>query len=349
MVSSYCVANGYKIKVTPEVDDKGITTDDFLDWLENGFGCGDIVEYGGYIAMIGKTSYKAATIIGVMEGERITISNAETSPSVLKQASQKDIDKFIKAMLNSRVQFNALTYSLMDKYIPKADERVIFHGMNNGASRRGIGVVKEVIEEGKKAGEIILYCYYLFEENQVGFSMNEEGICNISDYLFEPMDDKDTENRISEGNIVYLQRRLNEELAKQGVKWNQRAHRVEPLDYRRKLGEEYWYIDEGFEVHKNLDNYKVKANTHYVAGNYFISRMQAEVVRKRILEASKHSMIEKPILEASAGSYVYSKRINRLQPQKGSEGAKNNLLEGPEDSEAIPPDTSPDLNIKKKG
>lgn len=275
MISAYC-RDKAEFSITPEIDpDEGMTASDFIHWYENGFGAGDIAKVDADVVVIGKSDFKASLVVGILSDDKIIISHSKAPSDRLKCASEDEIRECRHVMLRDRIQFSWKSYSLIEKYIPSINERVIFHG--DGI--KGLGVVREV---DMLTGEVELYCYYIYTTRQCGYTMHEKGICNLHDYIFEPMDNGD--KRQSKMNGISCQRRLNSELGKYGKVWNQVRHRVEPVDMRLPKGRRYWYINDRMCLAHDIENGQALAKKRALAGNYFISLEKGLEIEGKIAE-----------------------------------------------------------------
>lgn len=264
--------------INPEI---GISASDFIEWFEHGFGAGDIVEKDGEILMFGISHFKAAQSVAMLSDDKILIQDVKIVTEGFKIAPESIACDFRDAMFQQGLQFSWKDVRLIEKYVPKVNERIIFHGKNV----KGLGVVRNV---DAKSGTVELYCYYIYETKECGFSMHEKGIVNLQDFWFEPMDNGD--KRQSSMNGIACQRRLNRELSRHGKIWNERLHRIEPLVMQVPVGKSYWYINDKMvltqDVEKGLQLSRTRAN----AGNYFWKRTDGleilaemnEVLRDRL-------------------------------------------------------------------
>ena len=263
MISAFCREKAeftVNAAINPE---NGITASEFIDWFENGFGAGDIVVRDSIVLILGICHYKKVTSIGRLSDDRIITESSEIATEGLKMAT-KDIQLNVRDMMFTQdLQFSWKEVKLIEKYPPKVNERIIFHGKGI----KGLGVVRDV---DYKTGEVELYCYYIYETKQCGYNMHEKDIVNLRDFWFEPMDNGD--KRQSKMNGISCQRRLNRELNRFGKIWNERLHRVEPVVIQAEVGKNYWYISDKMtlvqETEKGLQTSRTRAN----AGNYFLKR-----------------------------------------------------------------------------
>lgn len=263
----------------PESTLNPLDAQSFLQWFESGSAATEIAFCDGKVVILGNCTLESATIIGSVSDEGFVIPETRAVHiSDLAKADEASCNWFYKALRASRLQFDQSTLTLVEKYIPEPNEKVIFHSQD--FSQMGTGVVRSIDTE---TGDVELYCYYLYPPaNTVGFSMHERGIANLIDNIFEPMleDDK----RASKYNGVSCSRRLNNELGKRGKIWKDKIKRIEPAQYELEPGKDYWYISDELKVIQKKEKGTPTSHFRYLAGNYFVTRKSAEEMKRRITE-----------------------------------------------------------------
>ena len=249
-----------------------------LMWFSNGFGATEIALYNGTIVILGVCTIDNTTIIGKLYDGRINIASKTVKPSELSKATEEDSEAFYKALYASKLQFDQASLTLVKKYIPAPNEKVIFY--TNDFSQCGTGVVRSVDES---TGNVEMYCYYLYPPaNIVGYSMHEKGVANLITHIFEPMLEED--KRSSKMNGVSCLRRMNNELGKRGKVWKDKIRRIEPVSYELEPGKNYWYISDDLKIVQKEDKGTPTSHFRYLAGNYFITKESAEMMRGKITE-----------------------------------------------------------------
>lgn len=249
-----------------------------LMWFSNGFGATEIALYNGTIVILGVCTIDNTTIIGKLYDGRINITSKTVKPSELSKATEEDSEAFYKALYASKLQFDQASLTLVKKYIPAPSEKVIFY--TNDFSQCGTGVVRSVDES---TGDVEMYCYYLYPPaNIVGYSMHEKGVANLITHIFEPMLEED--KRSSKMNGVSCLRRMNNELGKRGKVWKDKIRRIEPVSYELEPGKNYWYISDDLKIVQKEDKGTPTSHFRYLAGNYFITKESAEMMRGKITE-----------------------------------------------------------------
>lgn len=249
-----------------------------LMWFSNGFGATEIALYNGTIVILGVCTIDNTTIIGKLYDGRINIASKTVKPSELSKATEEDSEAFYKALYASKLQFDQASLTLVKKYIPAPNEKVIFY--TNDFSQCGTGVVRSVDES---TGDVEMYCYYLYPPaNIVGYSMHEKGVANLITHIFEPMLEED--KRSSKMNGVSCLRRMNNELGKRGKVWKDKIRRIEPVSYELEPGKNYWYISDDLKIVQKVDKGTPTSHFRYLAGNYFITKESAEMMKDKITE-----------------------------------------------------------------
>lgn len=249
-----------------------------LMWFSNGFGATEIALYNGTIVILGVCTIDNTTIIGKLYDGRINIASKTVKPSELSKATEEDSEAFYKALYASKLQFDQASLTLVKKYIPAPNEKVIFY--TNDFSQCGTGVVRSVDES---TGDVEMYCYYLYPPaNIVGYSMHEKGVANLITHIFEPMLEED--KRSSKMNGVSCLRRMNNELGKRGKVWKDKIRRIEPVSYELEPGKNYWYISDDLKIVQKEDKGTPTSHFRYLAGNYFITKKSAEMMKDKITE-----------------------------------------------------------------
>lgn len=249
-----------------------------LIWFSSGFGATEIALYNGSVVILGMCTIDTATIIGKLLNGAINPSSESVKSSELSKATEEDIKAFYEALYASSLQFDQASLTLVNKYIPAPNEKVIFY--NSDFSQCGTGVIRDIDEA---TGDVEMYCYYLYPPaNKVGYSMHEKGIANLVTHIFEPMleDDK----RSSKMNGVSCLRRLNSELGKKGKVWKDKIKRIEPVSYELEPGKDYWFINDEFKVEQKKEKGTPTSHFRYLAGNYFVTKESAETMREKIME-----------------------------------------------------------------
>lgn len=275
MISIFSARYGCKLSVQPSFNNDGLDVQTFISWFNDGFACGEVVKMGDDIVMLGECGLKNARIVAKEDAGKVFAVDMITDTCRLEKVSQNVSNGFFDILTGSNLHFDRVEQVVKRKYVPSINERVFFtDGLING-----LGVVRTFDVE---SGYVELYCYYVYETKAIGFSMHEEGICNVRDFDYRPM-------------TIPEQRRLNTELERHGKRWYDRLHRIEPLEMKAEIGGDYWYITDKMKVVKEREKGTPTSQFRYIAGNYFTSQKEAddcmgrfaEILRERLAEPEK--------------------------------------------------------------
>lgn len=279
MVSLFCQNNcGLTPKDFPTFTETGaINSQTFIEWYRNGFGIGDIVldEASGSYHVVSNSSISnihSCAILSNQEGAGKEWKPESTKLSVDALKGINEIgNKAMTIMLAEQgYEFDYEKKTLRKKYIPEINERVEFCRGNYV----GLGVVRSI---NPVENSIEFFCYFIYSDKKIGYSMHEPGVCDVMSFQFNPM-------------TIVAARRLNRELERYGKVWNDKLHRIEPLDPKVAKGEKYWYISDKMKVVGDREKGTPTSHFRYIAGNYFKSYDEAleylgrfqEILRDRL-------------------------------------------------------------------
>lgn len=264
MVSLFCQNNcGLTPKDFPTVTTPGsINSQTFIEWYRNGFGIGDIVfeeETGSYyvVSNSSTTCIQSCAILSNLckTGKKWKSKNNELDATTLSNVSEIENKAMTISLAEQGYEFDYEKKTLRKKYIPEINERVEFSRGNY----IGLGVVRSI---NPVENSIEFFCYFIYSDKKIGYSMHESGVCDVMSFQFNPM-------------TVVAARRLNRELEKYGKVWNDKLHRIEPLDPKVDKGEKYWYISDKMTVVTDREKGTPTSHFRYIAGNYFKSYDEA--------------------------------------------------------------------------
>lgn len=238
-------------EIQPAFSPDGLDFSIFSEWYKNGFGSGDIALCDGNLVMIGACNLDTAKIEAVLIEEKISCTRSAVNVEKLSKPSDNEMSLFKKAMFDNELQFDESYQLVIDRYIPSMNDKVSFRN----DELYGIGVIRSVSKEENK---FELYCYYIYQIKTAKYSMHET-IAPLSDYIFQMM----TRSEMS---------KLKNELKKLGKNWNDKLHRVEPIDGKAQIGGKYWYINDKMKMSSEVEGGKSTSHFRYLAGNYFLTQ-----------------------------------------------------------------------------
>lgn len=264
MVSLFCQNNcGLTPKYFPTVTTPGsINSQTFIEWYRSGFGIGDIVfekETGSYYVVSNSSTIciQSCAILSNLckTGKKWKPKNNELDATTLSNVSEIENKAMTISLAEQGYEFDYEKKTLRKKYIPEINERVEFSRDNY----IGLGVVRSI---NPVENSIEFFCYFIYSDKKIGYSMHESGVCDVMSFQFNPM-------------TVVAARRLNRELEKYGKVWNDKLHRIEPIDPKVAKGEKYWYISDKMTVVTDREKGTPTSHFRYIAGNYFKSYDEA--------------------------------------------------------------------------
>lgn len=264
MVSLFCQNNcGLTPKDFPTVTTPGsINSQTFIEWYRSGFGIGDIVfekKTGSYyvVSNSSTTCIQSCAILSNLckTGKKWKPKNNELDATTLSNVSEIENKAMTISLAEQGYEFDYEKKTLRKKYIPEINERVEFSRDNY----IGLGVVRSI---NPIENSIEFFCYFIYSDKKIGYSMHESGVCDVMSFQFNPM-------------TVVAARRLNRELERYGKVWNDKLHRIEPIDPKVAKGEKYWYISDKMTVVTDREKGTPTSHFRYIAGNYFKSYDEA--------------------------------------------------------------------------
>ena len=259
MIHAFCKQRSkqrkYSLDLDPTFTETGITASEFAEWYNNGFGSGDVAEMGGELVILGPCGINEVEIAAKNGSDGFQKVKIRISTTQLSKVSENRFKEAYRRLSEQGLQYDRNNERIIVKYLPSVNHRIEFYN----DSVRGLGIVREVRPEDNY---VELYCYYLYDTDQVGYSMHEKDVCTFHEFTFLPM-----------SRYCYL--KLNRELAKHGKTWYDKIHRIEPLSVRVEVGERYWYIDDKMSVVTDRERGTRTCALRYIAGNYFNSLDEA--------------------------------------------------------------------------
>lgn len=264
MVSLFCQNNcGLTPKDFPTFTTSGsINSQTFIEWYRSGFGVGDIVfekKTGSYYVVSSSSiaNIQSCAILSNLckTGKKWKPNDVKLDATTLSSVSEIENKAMTISLAEHGYEFDYDKKTLRKKYIPEINERVEFSRGNY----IGLGVVRSI---NPVENSIEFFCYFIYSDKKIGYSMHESGICDVMSFQFNPM-------------TVVAARRLNRELEKYGKVWNDKLHRIEPIDPKVAKGEKYWYISDKMTVVTDREKGTPTSHFRYIAGNYFKSYDEA--------------------------------------------------------------------------
>lgn len=275
MIAIFCKQHHHSTTdIQVSLSENGLTVSSFIEWYNEGFGSGDIVHYKDSLAIVSKCSLDEARVVARLKEDGKLDETWITVPvSQLSHATHEESVSFHVAMSENGRQYYHGELKLGQKKIPGVNERVEFWGHGDF---HGVGVVRGV---DIATGSVELYCYYMYHDGSIGYSMHETGIVDLHSFKYEAMS-------------VSQQRRLYRELERCGKKWYDKLHRIEPLEVKVEKGEHYWYINDKMKLVMDTEKGTPTSHFRYIGGNYFRTMEEGVEYLGRICEILRDRLSE---------------------------------------------------------
>lgn len=237
------------------------TYQQFLDWVENGYGVGDVVRYGHTIGILGACTPNYACLAAYLSFERELIEQkleipvhkiipATDSDSVEIQTKLKAID----------MTFSVSLACLMKTYQP--DDGDIVRVTIKNMQTTGIYRVRNTDS----------FFFYAFVQDK---TIIKDYILPISEATLSMPTKTDIE-------------RLQVVLAQNQMEWSARHKTLRVVENARATkGGRYWYISEDFSIVADVDMYTKKHNIRHKSGNYFCAYGTAVLFDQKIKQLRK--------------------------------------------------------------
>lgn len=249
----------------------------FAEWMEHGYGAGDVVEWEEngekIIGLVQDGDTKQVRICLRIDGNAPIFDFLVLDGQLIHPAKENALKRISEVLDAAGKEFGNPFFVIADKYRPNSCSLVTFQNHKTGQS--GYGVVRII----KQTGEIIMYCYVIKGET-AKYNMNEFlGV--VDDFSFQSFTPADYERKL-----------LDNALAKCGKTWNHFLKRVEPLTMKVAKGERYWYITDKMQVTSDVERETATSNKRYLAANYFKRQEDAIRILSEEMEIRRNFLAE---------------------------------------------------------
>lgn len=231
----------------------------FLDWIDNGIGVGDIVRYGHTIGIVGAYTPGYARMAAYLSIEGNLICNTiEMAKDKIYRANDDEIDMMKGKLMDNAYEFSVSLSCCVKFYQPKDGEIV---RVNNGGS----------------SAIAIYHCSDAQCVNFYAYLENE----NVT------QDKKCTNVRMFPSTKRDVQR-LFSTLTKNKLEWQVRKKELRKVSMVRaaQYGR-YWYLSDRFSICSDIDKYTKLHEERFQSGNYFVSYQAAILFAQRVQELRK--------------------------------------------------------------
>lgn len=234
------------------------TFEQFLDWLDHGFGAGDYVSYGNTMGIVGSSTPEGIVLAAYCDydGNLIINDMPVLHPDRLAPLDAARIRDFKRLMYDAGKEFYVRNGKVNELYTPKKYFYVTFEDTVSGESCVGMFL---------KSEDCKYYFVALLKGNK--FELNA---CVDSHY---------TPLKQAEDDEI---KRLHQAATKAGLSYNERAHQFVKTP-KRGGNNVYHYLNETFDIVSDRDNGSAKHTRRYEAGNYIVDYTEALLFQREVL------------------------------------------------------------------
>lgn len=229
----------------------------FLSWLENGFGSGDMVQYGNTMGIVGYSLPDKIILAAYCDYEGNLIIN-EMEVLEPERLITLDWDKrqhWKSLMFEADMDFSVRAGRTVTMYTPKKYFYVTLENEDGGES--GVGMYLETAN-----------CQYHF----LAFLSGEElKIDYWIDCNYTPL------RQATEADI----KRLHTATSNAGLSYNERFHKFVKTT-KRGQNNMYWYLNDRFELVMDRDDGTKKHTDRLNAGNYILDYTEGLLFMKEV-------------------------------------------------------------------
>lgn len=237
------------------------TYQQFLDWIDNGYGVGDIVRYGHTLGILGAyTPDYAYLAVYLSLDDELIEDKLEIPKYKIMKSSEGDRQKICNLLKSMDVVFSEASACLMKTYQPD----------NGDIVRVTIGDLQTTgifrVNDGSN-----LYFYAFVQDGKI--------VKNHTATVGSVTISKPTKTDVE---------RLQIALAKNKMEWFARRKELRVVENARAAkGGRYWYLSELFFISSDIDMYTKKHNERHKNGNYFCAYGTAVLFAQKVIDLRK--------------------------------------------------------------
>lgn len=266
-IAQFCGQRHFAVLIDATPDKRlPVTYEQFRRWFEE-----ETPRRGDVVTLAGKGVSGIVETVGVdhsvclrvsIRGDELCTSSGYFSYTSLQAAGKEEVNRLQRALYRHGLLWNGWRNRIKQRETPKEN---IQYQISVLGRKIGYGVFREIDRNGR----IVMYCLKP-EDGPVRYSLREV-VGPVEDYQLEP---------INVGQREILAR----ELEAAGVLWNGFHKRIEPVRYPLPQGKGYYYLDESWEICRNIGQGKSKGEKYFNSGNYSCCREPLEEIRKYLFE-----------------------------------------------------------------
>ena len=235
---------------------------EFEWWLENGIAPGDFVRYGDMLAVVeswergGAAVFAAYTFQGRLIQKRMEVLN----PERIIKAGEEDRRRLLGLLDENKIFFNVRMRAICEMYTPEKYAYVSFDTGSRETS--GIGMYSGSDDSGYR------FVAFLGEG---GLKMDYQSGPGYA--VFKKLLRKDVQ-------------KLHAAASAEGYIFNERTRTFVKAG-RVGHNNVYWYLNDRFNIVKDVDNGSEKHKDRFDAGNYFLDQTEAALFAQMLIEMAR--------------------------------------------------------------
>lgn len=224
--------------------------DEFIKWIENGVGSGDMVSYGNTMGIVGDSTPDKTYLVAYCdyEGNLIVKDMEIFEPKRLYPLSD-DRKQILKQKLYDKgLDYTVSTANIIPMYSIKKNLYYTYGSQND--DNYGIGMYSESRDNK-----------YIFSAYLINGKIETKKEIPINYTPLRPANEKDL-------------RKFHRALEKAGLIFNERLQEYVKLP-KRGDNNTYWYLNDRFVIVSDKDNGDKRHEERFEAGNYFLDYEQS--------------------------------------------------------------------------
>lgn len=237
------------------------TYQSFLEWIDSGFGVGDVVRCGHTLGIVGAYTTGCARLAAYLSLDGRFIDNTiEFSKDKIYKADESEVALVKRELILHSLEFSVSLSCCVKAYQPNGGDFV----------RVTKGSVRTTAIFRSNDGEVVYFYAYVD-----GDAIVKDKECRVEDIS------------MSNPTKTDIQRILMV-MAKNKLEWLPRKRMLCCIELSRALkGGRYWYCTERFTICSDVDKYIKIHNERYKSGNYFVSYQEAILFLQKVHDLRK--------------------------------------------------------------
>lgn len=231
----------------------------FVEWVENGYGCGDFVGYGNTVGIVGDVLPGEVRLAVYLDSNRNVVSGdmLVLHPERLRTLGEAEISDFLKLVYASKKYFSVRNAKLVDACVP---QKYLYYVLDNPVDNApGVGMFIE--SDGTRHH----FSAYLAKGKVTMDCWVDAGIAPL-----RPAVDSQI-------------RALHHATSAMGLSFNGRLNEFVKTP-RRGFDNVYWYLNDRFDLAMDRDNGSARHTARFKAGNYFADQAEGMLFMKEVKE-----------------------------------------------------------------